>query len=129
MIPTNSKCDPSRLRLLLDDKLPANSQDELAKHLESCTDCRKQLESLAAGPDWWSDAQQLLSTLINLDAATSADNVLNPTIPAPSAESFRPGFLSPSDDPTKLGRLGPYEIVKVIGRGGMGIVLKASIPH
>ena len=42
------------------------------------------------------------------------------------AEGLRLGFLSPSDDPTKLGRLGPYEIVKVIGRGGMGMYLRAS---
>src|SRR5262245_35238389 len=33
-------------------------------------------------------------------------------------------FLAPSDQPGSLGRLGNYEITRVIGRGGMGIVLE-----
>lgn len=34
-------------------------------------------------------------------------------------------ILDPTDDPNMLGRLGPYEIMGVIGTGGMGLVLKA----
>src|SRR5262249_21446236 len=34
-------------------------------------------------------------------------------------------FLTPSATPDSLGRLGHYEIQEVIGRGGMGTVLKA----
>src|SRR5947209_804034 len=35
------------------------------------------------------------------------------------------GFLSASDKPGALGRLGHYEIFEVVGRGGMGLVLRA----
>ena len=34
-------------------------------------------------------------------------------------------FLHPTDDPSALGRLGQYAITEVIGRGGMGVVLRA----
>jgi serine/threonine protein kinase len=34
-------------------------------------------------------------------------------------------FLEPSDDPGSLGRLGHYEVQEVVGRGGMGVVLRA----
>jgi eukaryotic-like serine/threonine-protein kinase len=128
MIPSSSQCDREQLRRLLDEELPPDLQDALARHLERCPDCRKELESMAAGPDWWSDAQRLLSTIVNLNEATSTDNVLSPGGMVSREVGRRLNFLSPSDDPTKLGRLGPYEIEKLIGRGGMGIVLKAFDP-
>lgn len=34
-------------------------------------------------------------------------------------------FLAPSEKPGSLGRLGHYEALEVIGRGGMGVVLRA----
>ncbi|HEY1375925.1 MAG TPA: serine/threonine-protein kinase, partial [Gemmataceae bacterium] len=34
-------------------------------------------------------------------------------------------FLDPSDTPGSVGRLGHYEVREVVGRGGMGVVLKA----
>src|SRR5205807_6333417 len=34
-------------------------------------------------------------------------------------------FLAPSDNPDSLGRLGHYEVLEIIGLGGMGIVLRA----
>lgn len=36
-----------------------------------------------------------------------------------------PDFLAPSDKPDSLGRLDHYDVLNVVGRGGMGIVLRA----
>ncbi|HBE69800.1 MAG TPA: serine/threonine protein kinase [Planctomycetaceae bacterium] len=38
-------------------------------------------------------------------------------------------FLSPSEDPAYIGRLHHFQIARVIGRGGMGIVLEAFDSH
>jgi hypothetical protein len=58
-----------------------------------------------------------------LAAGSSADD----TRTAPSSPDDGGGldFLEPSDKPGSIGRLGYYEVREVVGRGGMGIVLRA----
>ncbi|HEY7422831.1 MAG TPA: serine/threonine-protein kinase [Gemmataceae bacterium] len=47
------------------------------------------------------------------------------TAPAAAAGDEGLDFLAPSDKPGSIGRLGHYEVQEVVGRGGMGVVLKA----
>lgn len=58
-------------------------------------------------------------------ASKEADNT--PTIEAPVPIELP--FLKKSDDPAYIGRLHHFEVSRVIGRGGMGIVLEAFDTH
>ncbi len=128
-------CDPVALDLFLGDKLADVERLVLEEHLESCTACRTQLESLAAGPELWSEARDFLSSADDVSALESSDSA-GASASSPSCnetardelDAVRPehirSFLSPTDDPRMLGRFGGYEITGVIGCGGMGIVLK-----
>src|SRR5262249_6689131 len=42
-----------------------------------------------------------------------------------NADAIRLHFLQPSTKPGSRGRLGHYEVMEAVGRGGMGIVLRA----
>ncbi len=60
MVAGRSGCDRNRLKLLLQDGLPEQRQTEVEGHLETCEDCCRQLEELAADARWWEDVRRFL---------------------------------------------------------------------
>src|SRR5262245_18824028 len=45
--------------------------------------------------------------------------------PRPADAAADLSFLSPPSEPGSLGRLGHYEVLEVLGRGGFGVVVRA----
>jgi serine/threonine-protein kinase len=109
------------------------SQAEVESHLEQCPNCRQELERLAAAQQWWESAQSFLSDTPLPDDFTQtshASTAAREAAPSPAmrdqiASWLPPGLLSRAADPEKIGRIGQYDVIDLIGRGGMGIVLKA----
>jgi hypothetical protein len=126
--------DPARWRRLLEADLPEGEQSALAAHLETCPGCQRTLEGLAAGhAAWFAAARHLVGAPADEGPALRrvlADLASGAGEPA-TADGTDPDagpaldFLGPSEKPGHLGRLGHYEVHEVVGRGGMGLVLKA----
>ncbi len=114
--------------------------DSMTTHVGACTTCQDSLEKEASGQ--WSIEQLVSDSSTNLPPKQSAywdaiqalkapTDITQPPDVAATFVSNKPAlsFLQPSDDPAYLGRLDHFLIARIIGRGGMGIVLEAFDTH
>ncbi|MEX2558419.1 MAG: protein kinase [Pirellulales bacterium] len=130
MINEQATCRPQQLAPFVAGELPPADEAALVEHLDQCPACRQRLEQLAAEPGDWRELPELLrpegwepgspreTGTLGFSRSIEASGES-----APAAASL--SFLAPSEEPNMLGRLGTYEVIGLVGQGGMGLVLKA----
>ncbi len=123
--------DPQVLRSAIEGRIASDDEAALNEHLDGCERCRGELERLADEASWLLSAARRVGSddeptpALNdvIEKLKSSSTELHPTVqPAAAPETF--DFLAPSNQPGCIGQLGRYEIIKFVGRGGMGLVFK-----
>jgi len=141
-----TECPTSdELRGLLLEELPSDRADEVTAHLGDCLGCQGALDALAT-----SESPVLAEVVRHIDRqepsqhsalwhaldvsvfavthARTGDRIPRASDRAPRSGEPKLDFLTPTNHPGRIGKLGGFEVTRMIGRGGMGVVLHAFDP-
>ncbi|HVL11852.1 MAG TPA: serine/threonine-protein kinase, partial [Gemmata sp.] len=139
-----TECPPAvELERLVRGRLTDARAAAISEHIGACSRCQERLDAMCGGTD------DLPATLRECSKNTpptdsayykalrAAEDEIRATAvflngEADSADAPTPDsdldFLQPTDEPGKMGKLGQFGILRVVGRGGMGVVLHAYDP-
>ena len=131
----NVRCpQEDELRQLLDGSLSNERQQACTEHMDSCQCCQDKLEGIATDGSNLSRVVESLheSALPANSGYWEAARLLDAGI----EETFVPrspirrsevslSFLEVATDSAYLGRLAQFDVMRILGRGGMGLVLEA----
>jgi hypothetical protein len=136
--PTNTRminpaqCNDDNLRALLRVDEDSDGFRAAASHVDSCIRCQSRLEELAAEQGDWREAHEMLvggdnpdDVLVGHGSHHRGNRQRWQRRPTAWTESMARQLLSPPSHPEMLGRIGRYEVERLIGAGGMGVVFKA----
>ena len=126
------QCSDVRLKQLLSDDESSAEYQSTASHVETCSDCQQRLVELSSDNELQLEVRETLlfrgetepydisvgsSVFVSVEAGASDEF-------GAECEPVSLEFLAPPSHPEMLGRIGRYEVERMIGSGGMGIVLK-----
>ena len=125
-------CSDDRLWSLLQCDDDSEESRLSALHVDQCPRCQLRLEELAAEPAEWRIVKH---SLLHGDGEVTDGQDVSCERPGTRArwqrhptawtDSMARQLLSPPSHPEMLGRIGRYEVERLIGVGGMGVVFKA----
>lgn len=118
-------CDDLALEDMLRSDQLLEPSEELLGHVENCTSCQQRISELAGPAAMWHGVKVAISETVSSDQQRCFPSVNMEQSAIHWTESMARQLLSPPTHPEMLGRLGRYEVERLIGSGGMGVVFKA----
>ena len=136
--------DEATLRRFLLGRLSATQAVTVEAYIDTHPDTARVLDRLVAADAFVSalrgrtgepavpaEAEALARRLESLpaDQTRSAADDSSGEASGPRTEEDVCAFLAPAREPGELGRLGDFRVLRVLGRGGMGVVFEAEDPR
>ena len=126
-------CHDVRLKVLLNEDEDSREFQSASQHVEDCNRCQQRLLELSGDHRLLLEVRETLQaceeTVPYISSSLSSSVVIsiegnNDDDMGAECEPVSLDFLAPPSHPEMLGRIGRYEVERMIGSGGMGVVLK-----